>query len=183
MHDLKVLLPWSRHFIAEALNMESKHPSPEPEWLHEPGACFVTLSMEGNLRGCIGSVLAHRTLLKDLQENSRAAAFEDPRFPPLQKDEFSNITIEVSLVGSMTPLEFKDEQELFNQITPGKDGVMIESGYHRGLFLPQVWEQLPEKSDFFNQLKKKAGLSSRFPLEECSVSVFQVHAVHENEYK
>ena len=131
-------------------------------WLNEPGACFVTLTMGGGLRGCIGSLEPYRSLLNDLKENALAAAFRDPRFPPLSRQELESVRIEVSLLSPVVPLTFRDEDDAMAQLRPGLDGVILEFGPNRGTFLPQVWEQLPTPRDFLLHLKRKAGLPSNF---------------------
>lgn len=131
-----------------------------PKVLDEKGACFVTLEKEGNLRGCIGSIIAHKPLIEDLISNAQNAAFSDPRFSPLREDEFDNLSIAVSLLSTPEKMSFKNEQDLLSQIKPFVDGIIIKDGYHQAVYLPSVWEQLPEKTDFLNSLKMKAGLSA-----------------------
>ena len=131
-------------------------------WLSQPGACFVTLTMAGALRGCIGSLEPYRSLLQDLTQNALAAAFRDPRFPPLEEGELESIRVEVSLLSPIVPLIFKDEADALAQLRPGVDGVLLAFGQNRGTFLPQVWEQLPQPEQFFSHLKLKAGLPSTF---------------------
>lgn len=131
-------------------------------WLCEPGATFVTLTQDGRLRGCIGSLEACRSLSEDIQSNACAAAFQDPRFPPLCRDEFGRTCVEVSLLSPLEPIPFRDEQDALTQLRPHVDGVVLEHGYHRGTFLPQVWEQLPTPEQFLDQLKMKAGLPPHF---------------------
>lgn len=131
-------------------------------WLSEWGACFVTLTIHGGLRGCIGSLEPHRTLLQDLKQNAEAAAFRDPRFPPLGERELKYVRVEVSLLSPVTPLPFLDEADALSQLRPGVDGVILEWRQNRGTFLPQVWEQLPTHQEFFCHLKMKAGLPRDF---------------------
>ena len=131
-------------------------------WLSEPGATFVTLTINGALRGCIGSLEPHRALLDDLKQNALAAAFSDPRFPPLAIRELNAVLVEVSLLSPVVPLKFSNETDALNQLRPGSDGVILEYGRNRGTFLPQVWEQLPTPVDFFRHLKMKAGLTPDF---------------------
>ncbi|HFD80847.1 MAG TPA: AmmeMemoRadiSam system protein A [Gammaproteobacteria bacterium] len=126
--------------------------------LAEPGASFVTLHEHGQLRGCIGSLEAHRPLITDVAENAFAAAFRDPRFPPLAKQELDQIEIDVSVLSPPEEMSFDSEQDLLAQIRPGEDGLILQDGYHRGTFLPAVWESLPERRQFLQQLKLKAGL-------------------------
>ncbi len=129
----------------------------DPE-LAGPGAAFVTLEHGGNLRGCIGSLEAHRPLVTDVAENAFAAAFRDPRFPPLSPAEFDDLDIHVSVLSPPEPLEFDSEADLLTKIRPGIDGLIIEDLGRRGTFLPSVWESLPEPVLFWRHLKQKAGL-------------------------
>jgi len=128
--------------------------------LLEPGACFVTLKKSGQLRGCIGSVMAHRDLATDLCENAFKAGFADPRFPPLQETDLDDdLEISISVLSPARDFPFNDEADLIARLTPFEDGIILSDGNNRGLFLPQVWEQLPEPADFLAHLKRKAGLS------------------------
>ena len=142
--------------------------------LQEPGATFVTLTQQGQLRGCIGSLEAHRALLHDVRENALAAAFRDPRFSPLAEDEFEITRIEVSLLTTPEPLAFRDEADFMAQLRPGVDGIVFQYGRHRSTFLPQVWESLPEPQQFMQQLKRKAGLPPNFWHEEVSIARYEV---------
>ena len=142
--------------------------------LDRPGACFVTLSQEGKLRGCIGSLEAWRALREDVRANARAAAFSDPRFPPLAQDELARIRVEVSLLTPPQPLSFAGEEEALRQLRPGVDGVVLEQGSHRSTFLPQVWESLPDPRQFLAQLKIKAGLPPDFRSKDLRLSRYQV---------
>jgi hypothetical protein len=131
-------------------------------WLGEPGATFVTLKKNGALRGCIGSLEARRPLIVDLKSNAVAAAFRDPRFPPLSHEEFEEVRIEVSLLSPLAPIEFASERDALGQLRPFEDGVVLEYGGVRGTFLPQVWEELPDAARFLGELKRKAGLPGSF---------------------
>ncbi len=131
-------------------------------WLNEPAATFVTLKIDGELRGCIGSLKAHHSLMNDLQNNAAAAAFEDPRFPPLSREELEQITIEISLLSEPRPITFSDEADALAKLQPHVDGVVFECGRFRSTFLPQVWEQLPTPRMFMAHLKQKAGLAPDF---------------------
>ncbi|MBR2524859.1 AmmeMemoRadiSam system protein B [bacterium] len=124
----------------------------------ELGACFVTLKKHGDLRGCIGSITAHQTLISDLIDNAQNAAFWDPRFEPVEKDEVSDLTIDVSILSDPKPMTFSDEADLLNQIVPYKDGIIIQDGRYKAVYLPSVWEELPEKEIFLKSLKMKAGM-------------------------
>jgi len=131
-------------------------------WLQRKGACFVTLHRRGHLRGCIGSMSAHRPLAEDVVANARAAAFGDPRFPPLAARELADLSLEVSLLSDLEVVDFESEADLLKQIRPGEDGLLLEYRSHRGTFLPTVWGSLPDRQLFLNKLKAKAGLSEHF---------------------
>ncbi len=124
-------------------------------------ACFVTLHLNGQLRGCIGSLEAHRPLIEDIAHNAFAAAFQDPRFAPLSPTEFDNTTIDLSILTPAVKMSFSSEADLLQQIRPGIDGLIIEDQGRRGTFLPSVWEQLPDKEQFLQHLKLKAGLAAQ----------------------
>jgi len=144
--------------------------------LGQKGAAFVTLEKRQSLRGCIGSLIAHRILLDDLIENARAAAFHDPRFPPLSKAEFEDptLTVEISLLSEPKPLAYTDVADLKSKIQPGHDGVILKHGYNQATYLPQVWEQLPRFEDFFATLCQKAGLPGN--CLESHPEIFVYHA-------
>ena len=146
---------------------------PRPLWLDEPAAVFVTLTRHGELRGCIGSLEAHRSLYDDVTHNARAAAFGDPRFPPLLADELAATDIEISVLTAPQLLPF-GEAEALRHIRPGIDGVILRSAGRCAVFLPQVWEQLPEPHEFIAHLKRKAGLPANLRAEDTRLSVFQV---------
>jgi AmmeMemoRadiSam system protein B/AmmeMemoRadiSam system protein A len=131
-------------------------------WLDRLGATFVTLTCENALRGCIGSLEARRALALDVRENALAAAFRDPRFNPITAQEWARTFVEVSLLSAQEPLPLDDEREVLERLRPGIDGLVLEFGHHRGTFLPQVWEQLPQPRAFLTQLKRKAGLPPDF---------------------
>lgn len=130
----------------------------ENSFLSENTATFVTLTLDGKLRGCIGSLVAQRSLIDDLIHNSIAAAFSDPRFPQLTLEEFEKVKIEVSLLTKPENLEYKDFEDLETKLIPNKHGVILELDGKRATFLPQVWEQLPNFNEFMINLCHKAGL-------------------------
>ena len=127
-------------------------------FLKENKACFVTLNLDGKLRGCIGSLVAYRNLLDDLIKNAKAAAFSDPRFSPLSKEEFEKIEFEISILTKPEPLDYKDFEDLKSKLIPNKHGVILQLDGRRATFLPQVWEQLPSFEEFMIHLCQKAGL-------------------------
>jgi AmmeMemoRadiSam system protein A len=132
------------------------------EDLRQPRACFVTLEIQGALRGCIGSLQATRPLVEDVAQNAYAAAFQDPRFPPLRAAEYSQLHMDISVLQPAVPMEVSDEADLLRQLRPGMDGLILEEGGARATFLPSVWEQLPTAGEFLAHLKMKAGLSSSY---------------------
>ena len=132
------------------------------EALDEQGATFVTLTQQGELRGCIGTLDAHRPLREDVAENTLAAAFHDPRFPALAAAELEYTRIEVSLLSPSTPLPVGGERDLVARLRPGVDGIVIAWRGRRATFLPQVWDHLPEPRAFLDALKQKAGLEADF---------------------
>jgi AmmeMemoRadiSam system protein A len=124
------------------------------------GAAFVTLQKDGKLRGCIGSIVAHQPLIDDIAQNAQKAAFHDPRFPRLTLDEIKtgSIHIHISVLSPQTPMTFTNEADLLAQIHPHRDGLILQDQGRRGVFLPSVWEQLPDARSFLGHLKRKAGL-------------------------
>ncbi len=128
------------------------------ESLRQKRASFVTLQCAGRLCGCIGMLEARRPLCRDVAENAYAAAFEDPRFPPLTRAVFADIEIHISVLSEPEEISVATEEELLKAVTPGRDGLIIQEGCRRGTFLPCVWDQLPEPEQFVKHLKEKAGL-------------------------
>ncbi|MBF0341402.1 MAG: AmmeMemoRadiSam system protein B [Magnetococcales bacterium] len=144
------------------------------EELARPGACFVTLTRQGRLRGCIGSLVAHRPLAEDLLENGLSAATRDPRFPPVQADELAGLEIEVSLLSPPQPFPHQDGDELIRRLIPGVHGVILGKNGRRATFLPQVWEQLPDPVEFLTQLCRKAGLDGDCWRQGAQIQVYTV---------
>ena len=142
--------------------------------LAEPAATFVTLTQEGRLRGCIGSLQAHRPLAQDVAENAIAAAFEDRRFAPLGREEFLRTRVEVSLLTPAEPFPVTDERDAWARLRPGIDGLVLSYGRRRATFLPQVWESLGDPREFLAQLKLKAGLPANFWHEQLALARYGV---------
>ncbi len=151
--------------------------------LERPGATFVTLTQDGELRGCIGSLEARRLLRRDVHENAVAAAFRDPRFPPLTSAKFGAVSIEVSLLSSCERLRAADEEQLLAQLRPGVDGLTIECDRRRATFLPQVWESFAEPRQFVAALKRKAGLGADFWGPQLCASRYTVTRWKESEFR
>jgi AmmeMemoRadiSam system protein A len=158
--DGPTLLALARGAIAARLHVNPTPVDDSAPWLDAPGAVFVTLTEDGTLRGCIGSIEPYRPLRDDVRHNARAAAFADPRFPPLTADELPRVRIEVSLLSPREALRPGSRAEVLAQLRPGVDGVVLSHGRHRGVFLPQVWEQVPVPERFLERLVAKAGLPS-----------------------
>lgn len=147
---------------------------------NEPGASFVTLRKQGELRGCIGNIQATRPLYKDVQHNAVAAAMHDSRFSPLTAAELTQISIEVSVLSPLQPLQFASESDVLSQLRPYEDGIVLEYGCFRSTFLPKVWESLPSPQDFLAALKQKAGLSADFWMEGIQLWRYHVTCWSEN---
>ncbi|WP_456401391.1 AmmeMemoRadiSam system protein A [Hydrogenimonas sp.] len=160
--DGRLLLSIARQAIASAFGLapevdKERLAAEHPELAREQ-ATFVTLTIGGQLRGCIGSIVPHRRLIDDLVANALAAAFEDPRFAPLSREEFDEVAIEVSLLTVPQPLAYEDVDDLRRKIEPGADGVILQLDGRQSTFLPQVWEELNDFDLFFAHLCLKAGL-------------------------
>ena len=130
--------------------------------LQQQASSFITLHKKNKLRGCIGALRAREPLVMDVVHHAAASAFDDPRFPPVTLDEEPELQIEISVLTSPSPLIFTSEQDLLEQLVPDKDGLIIEVGAHRATFLPSVWNSLPGKIEFLEQLKLKAELPAGF---------------------
>ncbi len=185
MDKRKVLLTLAREAIAKefgidyGVDMDKIHR--DNPWLDEPGAAFVTLNSKGNgaLRGCIGSIVSHQSLYKDIVQNAKSAAFGDPRFNALTPEEFDAITIEVSLLTPPKALYYKNIQELKSEIKKGVDGVILRLGNYQATYLPQVWKQLADFDAFFSTLCQKAGLQGECLKQHPDIFVYQVEEYHE----
>jgi len=179
------LLPLARRAIARAVGAEAGTPAEllageRPAWLDRPGAAFVTLrSADGTLRGCIGSLEAHRSLGDDVVANAVAAALRDPRFPPVTAMELPALNLEVSVLTTPEVMDAHDEQEVRRRLRPGIDGVVLSLGARRATFLPQVWDELPDPADFLRQLKRKAGWPAGFWDADLVVETYRVRAWEE----
>jgi len=155
------LLALARQSIAHGLDRGCSLPvvpSDYPADLAEYQATFVTLHIQGTLRGCVGHLEAIQPLVSDVAENAFAAAFRDPRFPPLTRSELPRLAAEVSILTPPRSLTVTSEDELLRMIEPGRDGLILEDGTARGTFLPTIWESLPDPRAFLHHLKQKAGL-------------------------
>ena len=156
-HAGEVLLPLARAAIAAELSLPGAAHA-DAQWLAGKGASFVTLTKQGDLRGCIGTLEAHRALGADVRANAMAAAFRDPRFKPLTTAEFATVRVEVSVLSAVVAMSFRDEADALAQLRPAVDGVIFQYGFHRSTFLPHVWEDFRDPRIFMGHLKHKAGL-------------------------
>lgn len=130
-----------------------------PDSLQENGACFVTIEKNGGaLRGCIGSLETHQPLVKDCADNALKAAFKDPRFPRVTEEELPHLSLHISVLSPSFAMTFKDQDDLLAQLRPNIDGLIIQDGGMRSLFLPSVWEKIENKDQFLAHLKLKAGM-------------------------
>ena len=177
----RVLLGIARSAIGDELGLDA--PSP---WDHAAltplGATFVTLKQGSELRGCIGSLEPRRPLGVDVRENAIAAAFRDPRFPPLRAREFGTTSIEVSLLMRDEPVAACSEEELITRLRPEVDGVIVQYGAQRATFLPQVWATIADPREFLRALKRKAGLPEDFWSPQLNVSRYTVTKWAEPEF-
>ena len=142
--------------------------------LREKRATFVTLHINGVLRGCIGSLTAISPLIVDLAHNAYSAAFRDPRFPPLEESEFEQLQYHISILSETTPILFTSEKDLITQLRPHVDGLVLTEGSNKGTFLPSVWEQLPDREMFLKHLKQKAGLSQDYWSNGITIERYEV---------
>ena len=129
-----------------------------PECLMEQGAAFVSVYVDGDLRGCTGDLEAHRSLVSSVSHNAHTAAFLDDRFSPIRADELPRLRISISVLTPPVPIEFRDEADLLRKLEPGIDGLTITAAGRQATFLPQVWHSLAEPEQFLAHLKHKAGL-------------------------
>ena len=150
------------------------NPSDYPAELREPRATFVTLHRNRELRGCIGILKPVRPLVEDVAHNAWAAAFSDNRFHPLNASELDDLDIHISILGTPEAITFTSEDDLVGQLRPGIDGLILEDGFHKGTFLPSVWESLSDSHEFLNHLKLKAGLPADYWSERIQVRRYTV---------
>jgi len=144
--------------------------------LREKRATFLTLHLNGALRGCIGSLSADKSLIEDLSSNAYSAAFRDSRFSSLKESEFDQLHYHISILTQSTPILFKSEKDLIDQLRPYIDGLVLKEGMNSGTFLPSVWEQLPDREMFLKHLKQKAGLSQDYWSDSVTIDRYEVYS-------
>ena len=146
----------------------------------EKRGTFVTLTIDDGLRGCIGNIIPQESLLDGVKANAINAAFQDPRFRPLSGKEWEKVKIEISVLTDPKPLDYSNRKDLLEKMRQGTDGVILKKGYNQSTFLPQVWEQLPDKKEFLTHLCLKAGLDGHeWEKEKLEVLTYQVQAFEE----
>ncbi|NOZ91547.1 MAG: AmmeMemoRadiSam system protein A [Epsilonproteobacteria bacterium] len=180
--DKKVLIDIAKEAIESKFNkktIDKERLIKENPELAKEGAVFVTLKQHGHLRGCIGSIIAHRPLIDDLIHNAQSSAFNDPRFSPLKESELKDTDIEISLLSPYKEVEYKDIDELKKKIRPNIDGVILKLGLYQATFLPQVWEELPTFELFFAHLCQKAGLNSSCLENHPNIYTYQVEKIEQ----
>lgn len=163
--EAKLLLKTALNAIQYGINQHKIMPidlASYPKSLQQKRACFVTLTIDHELRGCIGSLNAHQPLIQDVVDNAYSAAFRDPRFYPVSAQEIKKLRIAISILSKPEPLLFNSEADLLNKIRPGIDGLILSDRGYQGTFLPSVWEELPTKEEFLAHLKLKAGLPENY---------------------
>ena len=170
-----ILTQFDKSYSLKREGLIEKYP-----FLDKDGASFVTLKYEHELRGCIGSIVAHEKLLDDVIHNAKSAAFNDPRFHPLKSDEFSHLRVEVSVLSKPEILEYSDFDDLLKKLQPNIDGLILKHGVYQGTFLPQVWEQLPEPKDFLQHLSMKAGSSPSIYKEHPAIYRYRVDSIEDD---
>ena len=179
----KHLVETARKTIQKALfnpKDRSEPDSPSSPKFQERRGTFVTLTINGALRGCIGHIIPQESLIEGVRVNAMNAAFRDPRFSPLSQNEFEKIRVEVSILTEPKPLPYTDANDLLAKLRPGTDGLILRRGYHQATFLPQVWEQLPNRKDFLTHLCLKAGLAGdAWAHDKLEVQTYQVQAFEE----
>lgn len=184
--EKKILLTLARQSIEAAvhkrnlprLNLKAYTPA-----LRENGASFVTLTLGGELRGCIGALEAYQPLVQDVCEHAAAAALEDYRFAQVAPGEIPLLEIEISRLSQAQPLDYNHPQELLERLRPGVDGVILRDGARRATFLPQVWEKVPDARDFLTQLCYKMGAPGILWQQKIlQVFTYQVEEFHEHQF-
>jgi AmmeMemoRadiSam system protein A len=180
----RVLLLGIARETLEAITTGAGHPVPDltslPPALREKRACFVTLTEQGDLRGCTGTLVARRPLADEVALTTAQTAFHDPRFAPVRAEEVPLIRIEISVLTPPVELQYDSPEALLHSLRPGVDGVLLRMGPYRSTFLPQVWEHHPEPETFLKLLCRKAGLpDDAWKRPEMRVDVYQTVSFEE----
>jgi AmmeMemoRadiSam system protein A len=183
IEEQKLVLRLAREAMEHGVRGEKLPPLDESvltPTLRAEGSSFVTLTLRGQLRGCIGSLEPYQSLAEDVREHAVAAALQDPRFPPVEPDELDGIRVEVSRLTRPIPLEYNDAEDLLSKLCPHVDGVILRDGFHRATFLPQVWEKISNRADFLNNLCFKMGAKpDLWRSKHLEVLTYKVEEFHE----
>ena len=181
--EKQTLLSIARESMQHAVKKENLSPlelNSMSSMLRANGASFVTLTIHGNLRGCIGALEPYQPLALDVREHAIASALDDPRFPPVTPSELDQIEIEISRLTVPERLEYTDAEDLLAKLRPHVDGVILRDGFRRATFLPQVWDKIPDKADFLDNLCYKMGAPQNlWGHKHLEVLVYQVEEFHE----
>ncbi len=181
--EKQILLTLARQALEDGvrgLNLPPLDLRSLPPRLQAEGASFVTLTVHGNLRGCIGALEPYQPLAEDVREHAVAAALQDYRFPNVRPEELSQIKVEVSRLTPPVPLVYDSPEDLLSKLRPGVDGVVLRDGVRRATFLPQVWEKLPEPAKFLDNLCYKMGAApDLWRKKHPDVLIYQVEEFHE----
>lgn len=184
LDEQKMLLRLAREALENGVRHQKLQPLDDTSLtprLREEGASFVTLTVRGQLRGCIGALEPYQPLAQDVREHSVAAALEDPRFPPVSERELNGIEIEVSRLTRPIPLDYKDADDLLSKLRPHVDGVILRDAFRRATFLPQVWEKIPDRAEFLDNLCYKMGASpDLWRRKHLDVLIYQVEEFRES---
>jgi AmmeMemoRadiSam system protein A len=165
----------ARNTIEKHLGLDTRPIDTDDPLFQQKSGVFVTLQKNQQLRGCIGSLSAHQSILDGVQDHAVNAAFNDNRFAQVTPEELADISIEISILTEPQPLQFTDASDLLKKLQPGKDGVILKYGYQSSTFLPQVWEQLPDPEQFLSHLAIKAGLPADWwQKEDIQIETYQV---------
>jgi uncharacterized protein len=180
-HERKLMLALARQSVAQAVSrQEMPEAGDVSPTLAEKKACFVTLTRQGTLRGCLGQVRPQQPLYQAVINNARGAALRDPRFPPVRPDEVDQLKIEVSVLTEPEPLPFSSPEELLDKLQVNRDGVLLEIGPRMATFLPQVWRSFPDKVEFLDHLAQKAGCApGAWRHHGATVSVYRAESFEE----
>lgn len=170
-----ILSKFDDNYVLDEATLLKEYP-----YLKNDGAVFVTLKYDNDLRGCIGSIIAHRTLFDDLVHNAASAGFSDPRFAPLSAEELSHLRLEVSVLSEPKILEYKDYADLLQKVQPNIDGLILQHGVYQGTFLPQVWEELATPELFLEHLSMKAGANPSIYNEHPTIYRYGVEHIEDS---
>ena len=181
--ERSMLLEQARYAIEAGVRAEPLDPlhlEDFPPRLRHNGVTFVTLTIEGRLRGCVGALEAYQPLIEDVREHALAAAMEDFRFPPVQPGELEKISIEISRLTAPQPLDYESPDDLLKKLRPGIDGVVLRDGLRRATFLPQVWQKLSSPKTFLEHLcQKMGGPTDLWQQRHIEVLIYQVEEFYE----